>query len=470
MTATSTGAALILAAGRGTRMKSSLAKVLHPLLGRPMVRFPIDAARAAGLSPYVVVNYQEDRVRAALSDQADVAFARQEQTRGTGDAVRSAFGVLPDAGVVVVMNGDGPLLTAETLRRLLVAHGDGGNLVTLLTAELPDPARYGRIVREGGQPVRIVEAAEATPEQLAITEVNTGVYAFDLAWLREVLPTFKPHPPKGEIYLTDTLELAAALGRARAIVVDDPTEVEGANDRWQLSHLRRVLQQRHIAALAREGVTFESPETTVVEAGVQIGNDAWIAPGVVLRGDTIIGEGANIGAHCVITDSSVGAGVTIKPHSVLEGATVADGATSIGPFARLRPAAVVEAGAKIGNFVEVKKSVIAAGAKVSHLSYIGDASVGEGANVGAGTITCNYDGYNKNRTEIGAGAFIGSNSALVAPVTVGAGAIVGAGSVVTRDVPDDALALGRGRQQNKDGHAAKLRELYAAEKERRKRS
>jgi bifunctional UDP-N-acetylglucosamine pyrophosphorylase/glucosamine-1-phosphate N-acetyltransferase len=456
--------ALILAAGRGTRMKSALAKVLHPLLGRPMVRFPIDAAREAGLKPYVVVHHQEDDVRAALADQPDVTFARQEQTRGTGDAVRSALSVLPADGIVVVANGDCPLLTADTLKRLLAAHDD--QLVTLLTVELDEPGRYGRIVRDAsGLPVQIVEADEATPEQLALREVNAGIYAFDLAWLREVLPGLSPHPPKGEIYLTDTLELAAAVGRARAVVVTDPSEVEGVNDRWHLSQARRVLQQRRIRALAESGVTFENPETTLVEADVQIGPDAWIAPGVVLRGQTVIGAGATIGAYSVISDSKVGAGVTIRSHSVLESATVDDGPTVVGPMARLRPGAVLRAGAKVGNFVEIKKSELGPGAKVSHLSYIGDASVGAGANVGAGTITCNYDGYGKHRTEIGAGAFVGSNTSLVAPVIVGEGATIGAGSTVTRDVPADALALGRGRQVNKGGYAAVLRARLAAARE-----
>lgn len=464
MTAPTKGAALILAAGRGTRMRSSLAKVLHPLLGRPMVRFPIDAARAAGLQPFVVVHHQEDQVRSALADQPDVTFARQEQTRGTGDAVRSAFGVLPLEGTVVVLNGDGPLLTADTLRALLEAHGD--QLVTLLTVDLEEPGRYGRIVRDAdGRPARIVEAAEATPEQLAITECNAGIYAFDIAWLRSVLPSLQPHPPKGEIYLTDTLELAAAAGRARAIVVDDPSEVEGVNDRWHLSQARHVLQQRLIRDHARAGVTFESPETTLVEADVQLGQDAWIAPGVVLRGRTTIGAGATIGAHCVISDSAVGAGAVVLAHSCLEGATV--GRATVGPFARLRPAAEVRDGARVGNFVEIKKSVIEAGAKVSHLSYIGDARVGEGANVGAGTITCNYDGFSKHRTDIGPGAFIGSNTALVAPVTIGQDATVAAGSTVTDDVPADALAFGRGRQANKPGHAKRLRERLAEEKRRR---
>lgn len=464
MTTPQNGAALILAAGRGTRMKSSLAKVLHPLLGRPMVRFPIDAAREAGLKPFVVVHHQEDRVRVALADQPDVTFARQEQTRGTGDAVRSAFGVLPQDGTVVVLNGDGPLLSADTLRALLEAHGD--QLVTLLTVDLPEPGRYGRIVRDAaGQPARIVEASEATPEQLALTECNAGIYAFDIAWLRSVLPDLQPHPPKGEIYLTDTLELAAVAGRARAIVVDDPSEVEGVNDRWHLSQARRVLQQRLIRDHARAGVTFESPETTLVEADVQIGQDAWIAPGVVLRGRTTIGAGATIGAHCVLSDAHVSAGAVVLAHSCLEGATV--GQATVGPYARLRPGADVQDGARVGNFVEVKKAVIEPGAKVSHLSYIGDARVGSGANVGAGTITCNYDGFSKHRTDIGPGAFIGSNTALVAPVSIGQDATVAAGSTVTEDVPADALALGRGRQANKPGYAKQLRERLAEEKRRR---
>lgn len=464
MTSSLQGAALILAAGRGTRMKSSLAKVLHPLLGRPMVQFPIDAARAAGLQPFVVVHHQEDQVRAALADQPDVVFARQEQTRGTGDAVASAMGVLPEDGVVVVLNGDGPLLTAETLQRLLAAHEE--NWVTLLTVKLDEPGRYGRIVRDAaGQPQKIVEAAEATDEQLAITECNAGVYAFDVAWLRTVLPTLKPHPPKGEIYLTDTLELAAAQGRAQAIVVDDPDEVRGANDRWELTALRKALQMRHIAALARQGVTFESPETTVVEAGVDIEQDAWIAPGVVVRGRSRIGAGAHIGAHSVLIDATVAAGAHIAPHSVLEGAVVHRAV--VGPFARLRPGTTVHDDAKVGNFVEVKKAVVRSGAKISHLSYVGDAHVGEAANVGAGTITCNYDGYFKHHTDIGAGAFVGSNTALVAPVSIGEGATVAAGSVVTENVPADALALGRGRQVNKPDRARQIRQRLSAAKEKK---
>ncbi|MFT5685530.1 MAG: bifunctional UDP-N-acetylglucosamine pyrophosphorylase/glucosamine-1-phosphate N-acetyltransferase [Myxococcota bacterium] len=454
---TRAGVALILAAGRGTRMRSRLAKVLHPLLGLPMARFSIDAAVDAGLAPTVIVHHQEDQVRAGLAGEG-IRFVRQEQTRGTGDAVASALPTLPASGVVVVLCGDTPLVRGETLKRLLAEHGD--RLATVISTVVAEPARYGRLVRDDG-PLRIVEASSATPEQLAICEINTGIYAFDAAFLHEVVPHLPPNPPKGEIYLTDVLQLAAERGRAGVLVADDPDEFLGVNDRVALAQARSILQKRHIEAIALSGVTFEDPGTTLVEAGVQVGPDTIIAPGVVLRGQTRIGEGSTIGAHCVIADTTIGDGVTIKSHSVCEGATVADGA-SVGPFARLRPAADIGAGAKIGNFVEVKKSTIAARAKVSHLSYIGDATIGPGANIGAGTITCNYDGFNKHRTTIGADAFIGSNTALVAPVTVGEGAIVGAGSVITRDVPDDALALGRGRQTNMEGRALTMRERLAA--------
>ncbi len=451
------GVALILAAGRGTRMRSRLAKVLHPLLGQPMARFSIDAALDAGLAPTVIVHHQEDQVRAGLAGEG-ITFVRQEQTRGTGDAVASALPTLPASGVVVVLCGDTPLVRGETLRRLLAAHGD--RLATVISTVVEEPARYGRLVRDDG-PLRIVEADSATPEQLAIREINTGIYAFDVAFLQEVVPHLPPHPPKGEIYLTDVLQLAAERGRAGVLVAADPDEFLGVNDRVALSQARGILQRRLINDLALSGVTFEDPATTLVELGVRIGQDTTIAPGVVLRGRTTIGEDCTIGSHCEITDTTLGAGVAVLPHTVCEGAVVSAGA-SVGPFARLRPAADIGEGAKIGNFVEVKKSTVAAGAKVSHLSYIGDATIGADANVGAGTITCNYDGFGKHRTTIGPGAFIGSNTALVAPVTVGQGAIVAAGSVITRDVPDDALALGRARQSNKDGRAAVIRRVLSS--------
>jgi bifunctional UDP-N-acetylglucosamine pyrophosphorylase/glucosamine-1-phosphate N-acetyltransferase len=372
--------------------------------------------------------------------------------------VASALKVMPSDGVIVVLCGDTPLVRAETIQQLLAIHGD--NLATVVSTVVSEPARYGRLVRDAG-PLRIVEADNATPEQLEIQEINTGIYAFDAAFLHEVVPGLPPHPPKGEIYLTDVLQLAAERGRAGVMCAPDPDEFLGVNDRWALSQARAILQRRVIRSIALSGVTLEDPDSVLIEADVTIGQDVTIAPGVVLRGQTSIGAGSRIGAHCVLSETTIGEDVEVLAHSICEDAVVADQAR-IGPFARLRPAADIGQGARVGNFVEIKKSTLAAGAKVNHLTYVGDATIGEGANVGAGTITCNYDGFNKHQTTIGAGAFIGSNSALVAPVTIGAGAIVGAGSVITSDVPDDALALARGRQIMKAGRAATLRQRLAA--------
>jgi bifunctional UDP-N-acetylglucosamine pyrophosphorylase / glucosamine-1-phosphate N-acetyltransferase len=371
--------------------------------------------------------------------------------------------MLPEDGVAVVMYGDCPLIRATTLTHLLDAHGAGRH-ATVLTAHAADPSGYGRMVRDAaGHPTAIIEHKECTPEELAITEVNVGLYAFDIAWLRAALPTLQPHSHKGEVYLTDLVELAAAAGSLAVLVHPDLDEMMGVNDKWSLCTARRLLHQRTLRAHAEAGVTFESPDSTVVEIDVSIGQDTVVEAGVVLRGTTTIGAGSQIGAHSVIIDSTVSDGALIKPHSMLEQATVATGAT-VGPYARLRPGADIQEGARIGNFVEVKKSTVEPGAKINHLAYIGDARVGAGANVGAGTITCNYDGYIKSRTDIGAGAFIGSNSALVAPVTIGAGAIVGAGSTITTDVAPDALAIGRGRQAQRDGWASHFRRQRATQK------
>jgi len=446
--------AVILAAGRGTRMKSKLAKVLHPLLGKPMVAHVAASAQLAGLRPVLVVNHQEDAVRAAF-EGVDVLFARQELTRGTGDAVASALAALPDAGTVVVMAGDAPLLRAETIAALRAAHGDAA--VTVLTAQLEDGAHYGRLERDAdGQPWRIVEAKEASAEQLAIGEINTGLYCFDIAWLRAALPTLKPHAHKDEIYLTDVVELAAAEGRCRVQVHSDFSEVQGINDRYELALARQVLQARILELHARNGVDMEQLASVVIEPDVVIAADVQIGPGVILRGRTTLAEGVRIGAHCELIDATVGEGVVIHSFSMMESATVERGG-SIGPYARLRPDALVCEGARVGNFVEMKKSRLGPGAKVNHLTYLGDATVGAGANIGAGTITCNYDGFSKSQTEIGAGAFIGSNSALVAPVTVGEGAIVGAGSVITKNVPGDAVGIARGTQTNIEGAAERFR-------------
>lgn len=462
----SQGVAVILAAGMGTRMRSRRAKVLHPLLGRSMAAWVVEAARGAGLRTIAVVNHQEEAVRADLA-APDVDFARQPVPRGTGDAVTAALEALPSSGPVVVLCGDAPLVRAETLRALLAAHSAGAHPVTVLTARVADPGAYGRIVRgpDGGV-VAIVEAAEASAEQLALDEVNTGAYAFDAAYLRTMLPRIVPHPPKGEYYLTDLVELAAGQGGAGGLVHHDVDELMGVNDKWALARARRVLQERILQAHAISGVTFQHPESTRVEAGVVLEEDVVVGPHVVLAGSTRVGAGSVVSAGCVLTDAQIADAVLLKPYCVLEGCRVGPGA-QVGPHARLRPAADIREGAKIGNFVEVKKSVIAAGAKVPHLAYVGDARVGEKANLGAGTITCNYDGVGKHETDIGAGAFIGSNSALVAPVTIGAGALVGAGSVITRDVPADALALARGRQTNMEDAAVQLRARAKAQKAER---
>ena len=446
--------ALILAAGMGTRMKSRLAKVLHPVLGWPMVRHAVEACQAAGLSVRVVVNHQEDAVRAALAD-CGVAFTRQSEPRGTGHAVLSALADLPADGTLLVLPGDAPLLRTETLQALRAAHR--GRAVTCLSVVLPDGADYGRIVRDDG-PLRIVEAAELSPGRLAaLREVNTGVYAFDLAFVHAAVPTLRPHPPKGEVYLTDLLELAWAEGRAAVLVHEgDPAEVMGVNDRWSLSQAEAALGQRLKQQWALAGVSFQDPASTRVEVEVRLAQDVTIGPGCVLGRGTVLHEGVTVGPHCVLSRCEIGPGAEVLAHSVVDGATVATGA-HVGPFARLRPGARLEEGARVGNFVEVKAAVIERGAKVNHLSYVGDARVGAGANVGAGTITCNYDGVRKHRTDIGAGAFIGSNTALVAPVSVGDGAIVGAGSVIVQDVPADALALARGQQVNKPGMARRIR-------------
>lgn len=460
--------ALILAAGMGTRMRSRLAKVLHPVLGWPMVHHSVNACQGAGLSVRVVVNHQEEAVRAALAPLG-VAFSRQSSPLGTGHAVACALPDLPAQGTLVVLPGDAPLLRAQTLSALLEAHGQA--LCTCLSMVLPDGAEYGRIVRDGDR-VSIVEAAHLDAGQrAALREVNSGIYAFDLAFLHEVLPGLKPHPPKGELYLTDVLELASTRGGARVIVHQGAAEeLLGVNDRWALSQAEALLGERVKQAHALAGVSFQDPASTRVEMEVVMGPDVLIGPGCVLGRGTLLGEGVQVGPHCVLGDCEVATGATIEAHSVVQGARIATGAV-VGPFARLRPGAELRSGARVGNFVEVKNAVLEEGAKANHLSYIGDAHIGARANIGAGTITCNYDGYRKHRTQIGEEAFIGSNSALVAPVVIGARTIVAAGSVVTREVPDDALAVGRAQQVNKEGMARDLRtrnaELARRAKERR---
>lgn len=453
--------AVVLAAGLGTRMRSPLAKVLHPLLGRPMVGWVVEALRAAGCEVVVVVNHQAEAVMAALPG---CRFARQSEPLGTGHALRSALDLLPEDGQVLVTAGDTPLVTAEVFSRLLRAHAQApGVPVTVASFEVDDPTGYGRIVR-GPEGVHIVEQGECTPEQAAIREVNSGAYVFDARFLRARLPDLQPHPPKGELYLTDLVGAGAQVcGGFHS------ADFMGVNDRAALAEARMILRRRVNGAWALSGVDFMDLDGAQVDVGVTLLPDASIGLGAVLTGTSTVGGNigpgsvvrdstvhGDVGPHCVVNESTIEAGAMLHAQSVATGALVQAGAQA-GPFARLRPGAVLEEGSHVGNFVEVKNTTLHAGAKANHLTYLGDAEVGAKANVGAGTITCNYDGFGKHRTVIGAGAFIGSNTALVAPVTVGENALVGAGSTVTEDVPAESVAIARGKQVTREGLAPRLR-------------
>jgi bifunctional UDP-N-acetylglucosamine pyrophosphorylase/glucosamine-1-phosphate N-acetyltransferase len=453
---------VILAAGEGKRMRSARAKVLHRLAGRPLIEYPVALTRAVGARGIVVVvGHQGDQVRAALGGAADLAFAEQAEPRGTGHALAQAKGFISgDADEVLVLSGDVPLLSSTTVGRLLAEHRRVRAVATLLTFAPADPSGYGRILRRVGArgPIRgVVEERDATARERRIREVNAGVYVFDPRLLWPALDRLAPANDQGELYLTDVVEhFARARRRLAAVRVEDPIEVAGVNDRRQLAQLEGVLRERTLARLMLEGVTVLDPPSTYVGADVTVDRDTVLYPGVLLEGRTVVGAGSIVGMGCQLTDVVLGQRVTLRPYCVLVDAIVEDGA-EVGPFAHLRPGSVVRPKAKIGNFVELKKATVGRGAKVPHLSYVGDATVGEEANVGAGTITCNYDGVRKHQTRIGARAFVGTNASLVAPLTIGDGAYVAAGSVITQDVPPDALALGRAQQVVKEGWAARRR-------------
>ncbi|MFY0991604.1 bifunctional UDP-N-acetylglucosamine diphosphorylase/glucosamine-1-phosphate N-acetyltransferase GlmU [Halomonas sp. C05BenzN] len=438
---------VILAAGQGTRMRSTLPKVLHRLAGKPMVRHVIDTARRLEAEhTHVVVGHGAEHVREALAD-CEVRFALQAEQKGTGHALAQALDGLGH-GRVLVLYGDVPLIRRETLMTLL--EGVDEQHMGLLTVTLDDPSGYGRILRnDAGEAVAIVEHKDASREELAIRECNTGIMAMTAAQLRRWLPQLSADNAQGEYYLTDVIALAAAEGVR--IVTTQPAralEVEGVNNRAQMARLERAHQRELAERLMVEGVALLDPERLDIRGHLSCGHDVEIDVGCIFEGEVELGEGVRIGSHCVIRDSHIGAETVIEPHSVIEGAVVA-GRNRIGPFARLRPGSRLAVGARIGNFVETKNVEVGEGSKINHLSYVGDASLGRGVNVGAGTITCNYDGANKHRTEIADDAFIGSNTALVAPVSVGKGATVGAGSTISKDVPDNALAVSRGRQVSK---------------------
>ncbi len=435
--------AVILAAGQGTRMRSELPKVLHELCGRPLVGWPIAAAREAGADRVVVVDGPARALQGPLG--GDVRTAVQPVANGTGGALQAAAGEIPADGTVLVLAGDAPLVDGASLRALLEAHGRSGAAATLLTAEHPDPTGYGRIVRDAdGLVERIVETkvdGDATPEQLAIREVNASVYAFDAAALHDALARLSTDNAQGELYLTDTISILRGDGRDVGAHVAAAWEVVlGVNDRSQLADVRALLQRRILDEHMRAGVSVIDPATTYVDAGVEIGQDTVLEPMTILRGATRIGSGSLVGPSVTLVDALVGDDVTILNAHVVE-AEIHDG-VSVGPFAYLRPGTVLRAGSKAGTFVELKNSDIGEGTKVPHLSYLGDADVGPGTNVGAANVTANYDGVRKHRTRIGKGVKTSVDTTFVAPVQVGDHAWTGAGAVVRDDVPDGALAVG----------------------------
>lgn len=444
--------AIILAAGKGVRMKSSVAKVLHPVLGRPMVSWPVAAAREAGAARVVVVvGHQGDEVAKAVGGEG-IEFAGQPEQRGTADAVaKSAPALEGFAGTALILCGDVPLLTPATLSALLAAHRERGALATVLTMVPPDPTGYGRVVAdEAGRPVAIVEEKDADAATRALSEVNTGTYAVELPWLWEAIGGIGSDNAQGEFYLTDIIAAAAKAGRSAMVRLADPDEAMGINSREQLSLASLAMRARINRKWMAGGVTLEDPATTWIEPGVLLSPDVTLGPNVRLEGATKIAPGCRIDAGAIIKDSTLEEGAHVKPYCVLNEAYMGPGSDA-GPFAHLRPGAELMASSRVGNFVEVKKARLGVGAKANHLTYLGDAEIGEKTNVGAGTITCNYDGANKFRTVIGKRAFIGSNTALVAPVRVGDDAVVAAGSTVTADVPDGALGVGRSRQKNIEG-------------------
>jgi bifunctional UDP-N-acetylglucosamine pyrophosphorylase/glucosamine-1-phosphate N-acetyltransferase len=437
-------AVAVLAAGKGTRMKSALPKVLQPLAGATLVERVL--ASCEHLSPerrLLIVGHQAERVERSLGHHSGLEFVLQHPQNGTGHAVQQLLEPLQGfSGDLLVLNGDVPLLRPETLEDLLEQHRASGAAVTLLTARLDDPTGYGRVFADGqGRVERIVEHRDCSQAQRTNNLINAGIYCFNWPRLAEVLPQLNSNNDQGELYLTDTV---AMLSPAMHLEVADADEINGINDRLQLAKCEGVLQQRLREHWMREGVTFTDPASCTLSDGTRFGRDVVVEPQCHFRGAVTIGEGCRIGPGCLIEQAQIGERVEIVQSVVREAAVAAD--CAIGPYAHLRPAAQLGEGCRVGNFVEVKKSTLAPGCKVNHLSYIGDADLGENVNVGAGTITANYDGVNKHRTVIGAGSKTGANSVLVAPITIGENVTVGAGSTLTKDVPSGALALGRARQ------------------------
>lgn len=447
---TSSPEAVVLAAGQGTRMKSSLPKVLHALGGKPLLGHVLETVRSLGTSAiHVVYGHGGDAVQNALSAD-DLNWVHQAEQLGTGHAVQQAIPHVHSDGAVLMLYGDVPLVKRATLQRALDIAASGS--LAVVTARLENPTGYGRIVRsESGTVTAIREHKDASHAELAIDEINSGIMAGPVPQVRTWLARLDNNNAQGELYLTDLVEAAVADAvPVETVLVDDENEIAGVNDRVQLAGLERAYQRERAEALMRAGVTLRDPARIDIRGEVDVAPDVTIDVNVILEGHVRIGAGTTIGANCVITDADIASGVTVLPNCVIEKATIGAG-SRVGPFARVRPDAELGEDVHVGNFVEVKKSKLGRGAKVNHLSYVGDAEVGERVNVGAGTITCNYDGANKHKTTIGDDAFIGSGAMLVAPVTVGTGATIGAGSTINRDAPDGDLTVARVKQRSISG-------------------
>ncbi|NTW64787.1 MAG: bifunctional UDP-N-acetylglucosamine diphosphorylase/glucosamine-1-phosphate N-acetyltransferase GlmU [Nitrospirae bacterium] len=451
---------IILAAGLGTRMRSALPKALHLLAGKELIRYVLDAVKPLGPGKTaVVLGHQADRVREAMDGYA-VEIVHQAEQLGTGHAVRQAVDIIAAAeGPVVVLCADTPLLTPGTLISLIEAHSRAKAAVTVMTAMAEDPAGYGRVVRGRSGVMRIVEEKDATAAQKKIREVNAGIYCFEKKFLLSALGGIRNRNAQGEYYLPDTIALARKKKlKVAAVLCTDPDEAMGINSRFDLSQAEMVLQARTNLRWMLEGVTLPDPATVFIGADVVIGRDSIVYPNVRLEGNTTLGEGCSVYPGSRIVDSALGSGVVIKDCCVIEDSRIEDRA-SVGPFAHLRPGTVLGAGSRVGNFVEVKKSVIGEGSKANHLAYLGDATIGRNVNIGAGVITCNYDGYQKHQTVIEDGVFVGSDAQLVAPVRIGRDALVAAGTTVTRDVPAEAMVISRVPQEVREGVAGRRKRM-----------
>ncbi|HVH71439.1 MAG TPA: bifunctional UDP-N-acetylglucosamine diphosphorylase/glucosamine-1-phosphate N-acetyltransferase GlmU [Candidatus Dormibacteraeota bacterium] len=464
-------AVIVLAAGKGTRLKSSLAKVLHRAGGRTLVEHIVRVCKLLkARETIVVVGHQAEQV-AAVVEPLGAATVLQQPQNGTGHAVHVARRALGRAKFALVLPGDAPLVQTETLQALIATHRNGNSAATILSAVVADPSGYGRIVRKSETAVSaIVEESQLTDEQREINEINSAIYCFTLEKLWPALAQVRPNNRHREQYLTDTIAVMSSRGETvLAQTAADPREVLGCNTRADLAEVDRIFREWKRSELMEAGVTIQLPETVLIDPDVTAGDDTVIEAGVQLLGKTKLGARCVIKAGSVLIDANLGNNVTVEPHCVVSESRLDDD-VSIGPFARLRPGNHLRAGARIGNFVELKKSTVGEGSKAMHLSYLGDTKIGSKSNIGAGTITCNYDGFHKFPTTIGNKVFIGSDSALVAPVRIGDGAYVAAGSTITENVPDDALGIGRGRQVNKPGWASKKRRELAAAQNPKKTS